>query len=540
MQQTETPGTKTRATGQPAPATGSLGRVAVFGASGRTGTQVLRQLLIQGCCPRVRAIVRSTAQIEDKLASWKQLPTATPVSIELKAVGDLTKLDIHALRDLVSDVDAIIWVAGATGGRGGIETSPSALDEATLRRLCDALASASPASSSRNGVLFQPPEEMARVLDFGRGRIVADAFTSVDDVIMGGLSKSGIVYDEHQSQGIFTGTVTTEGGGGFCHVRCDASMVSPTSLSGDVPLHALEENGRAVSYWNLAAYDGLAVVVRGDGRRYKLNLKTTAESEMVFQQEFSTSDDLPPGTFETHFLPFADFVPVRRGLPLYSAGPETYAVHLDPASIRSIGLVYSKVAIGGGPAIDFTPGRFQLACRRISAYRMVPPRFIVLSSAAVTRPYWPPLKRQAYPDVAQVPIVQLNPAGVLGHKLAGEDAVRTLVCHRSSLGAPYAIVRAVGLNDGDDPSFPGAASGELRFGQGDLMVGKISRAALAELLVRLLRERDAFCKTFEVKQEPRSMSDAPGAAVSETSALGAKLRQLRVDVARALKPAQAL
>ncbi|KAF6001457.1 hypothetical protein F1559_001360 [Cyanidiococcus yangmingshanensis] len=453
----------------------SLGTVAVFGASGRTGIQVLRQLCAQGCCRQVRAIVRDAARLETELATWKQPSTASPVTVQVKAVGDLTQLDVRSLSDLVSDVDAIIWVAGATGGRGGIETPPAALDEATLRRLCDALALQPSTPSSEHRVTFRSPEEMADVLDFGRGRIVADAFTSVDDVVMGGLSSSGLIYDEREALGIFAGTVTTDGGGGFCHVRCDASMVAPAQRFGDVSLLTSEENGCRVSYWDLSSYDGLAVVVRGDGRRYKLNLKTTAEPETVFQQEFSTSGDLPPGTFETHFLPFADFVPVRRGLPLYGSGPVTYAMQLDPSRIRSIGLVYSKVAIGGGPAIDFMPGSFRLACRRISAYRQVPPRLIVLSSAAVTRPYWSPLKRQAYPELAQVPIVKLNPFGVLGHKLAGEDAVRTLVSHRSSLGAPYTIVRAVGLNDGDDPSFPGAATGELRFGQGDLMVGKISR-----------------------------------------------------------------
>jgi len=537
MQQTSSAGTAGTGTADASSTdskpTAGVGTVAVFGASGRTGKQLLRQLCSQRACRQVRAIVRDASRLRSELASWKQDPSLSGVHVDVRAVGDLTRLDSKALSELVRGVDAIIWSAGASGGRDGFQTSPAALDEATLQRLCSVLAT----ESTANGVTFRSPDEMVRVLDFGRGPLVPAAFTAVDDVIMGGQSKSSFHFDSNDSVGLFTGLVTTDGGGGFCHVRCDASAVMPAERFGDAPLVNVDENGRSVPHWDLAAYDGIALVVRGDGRRYKVNLKTSSEPELVFQQEFVTSDDLPPGTFETHFLPFADFVPVRRGEPVYSTGSaQLYAMKLDPNRIRSVGLVYSKVAIGGGPAIDFRPGRFHLACRRICAYRQVPPRFLALSSAAVTRPYWPPLKRQAYPELAQVPIVKLNPAGVLGHKLAGEDAVRTLVSHRSSLGAPYAIVRAVGLNDGDDPDFPGAAQGELRFGQGDLMVGKISRTVLAELLVNLLNEPEGFCKTFEVKQEPKTMSRNGTGASAATLSLAEKLRQLRTDVARALKP----
>jgi hypothetical protein len=51
-----------------------------------------------------------------------------------------------------------------------------------------------------------------------------------------------------------------------------------------------------------------------------------------------------------------------------------------------------------------------------------------------------------------------------------------------------------------------------------------------------LNEPEGFCKTFEVKQEPKTMSRNGTGASAATLSLAEKLRQLRTDVARALKP----
>eukprot|EP00931_Biecheleriopsis_adriatica_P027241 TRINITY_DN16417_c0_g1_i1.p1 TRINITY_DN16417_c0_g1~~TRINITY_DN16417_c0_g1_i1.p1 ORF type:complete len:377 (+),score=61.87 TRINITY_DN16417_c0_g1_i1:27-1157(+) len=127
------------------------------------------------------------------------------------------------------------------------------------------------------------------------------------------------------------------------------------------------------------------------------------------------------------------------------------------------------------------------------------PRLVMCSSAAVTRPSWSTAKKQQFPGVADIPIVRLNPNGILGKKAAAEEVVR-----RSSV--PYAIVRPTGLND----AWP---SGRPLLSQGDMAVGRMSRADLASLLVSLLDESSATGKTFEAVSvagypKPRSYDQA--------------------------------
>lgn len=75
-----------------------------------------------------------------------------------------------------------------------------------------------------------------------------------------------------------------------------------------------------------------------------------------------------------------------------------------------------------------------------------------------------------------------------GHSLSWKAAAEELV--RGS-GHPYSIIRPGWLVDRPP-------RGGLRFGQGDLLDGRLSRHALADLCVEVLRHRDARGKTFEV------------------------------------------
>jgi len=111
------------------------------------------------------------------------------------------------------------------------------------------------------------------------------------------------------------------------------------------------------------------------------------------------------------------------------------------------------------------------------------PSIVMCSSAGVTRPQWPDEKKQRYPGAADIPIVRLNPLGILDVKREGEDALR-------ASGASYAIVRPCGLND----KWP---SGRPVLSQGDVAVGRINREDVADVLTQMLFEPHASGKTLE-------------------------------------------
>ena len=108
---------------------------------------------------------------------------------------------------------------------------------------------------------------------------------------------------------------------------------------------------------------------------------------------------------------------------------------------------------------------------------------MMCSSAGVTRPAWPEEKKTRYPGAADIPIVRLNPLGILDVKRQGEEALR-------EGGASYVVVRPCGLNDAHP-------SGRPLLSQGDIAVGRINRADVADLLTRMLFEPEAVGTTFE-------------------------------------------
>jgi uncharacterized protein YbjT (DUF2867 family) len=127
---------------------------------------------------------------------------------------------------------------------------------------------------------------------------------------------------------------------------------------------------------------------------------------------------------------------------------------------------------------------------------------VMCSSAGVTRTTWPDDKRQRFEGAADIPIVRLNPFGILDQKRMSEQALRDTGCR-------YAIVRPTGLND----NWP---SGRAILSQGDLAVGRINRDDVAELLCALLAAPAAAAaagKTFEAMgvpayPKPRSLEPA--------------------------------
>lgn len=84
---------------------------------------------------------------------------------------------------------------------------------------------------------------------WGAERLDLLEFGPLDDVVMGGASRSSFSFSE--SRGVWSGTITTENNGGFA--GCRSRAVTP----------ALD----------LSSYLGLRLHVKADGKRYKLILR---------------------------------------------------------------------------------------------------------------------------------------------------------------------------------------------------------------------------------------------------------------------------
>lgn len=112
------------------------------------------------------------------------------------------------------------------------------------------------------------------------------------------------------------------------------------------------------------------------------------------------------------------------------------------------------------------------------------PKVVMLSSAGVTRPSWDEDKKKMLVGAADIPIVRLNPFGILDVKRESEEKLR-------ETGVNYCIVRPAGLND----KWPAGSRPVLS--QGDVAVGRINRKDVADLLVDVLSAPEATGKTFE-------------------------------------------
>ena len=111
-------------------------------------------------------------------------------------------------------------------------------------------------------------------------------------------------------------------------------------------------------------------------------------------------------------------------------------------------------------------------------------RVVMLSSAGVTRTEWDAAKAEALVGAADIPIIRLNPGGILDRKREAEEILR-------SSGVPYSVVRPTGLKD-DWPQ------GRPILSQGDVAVGRTAPADLARVLVSALIEPGSAGKTFEM------------------------------------------
>lgn len=145
---------------------------------------------------------------------------------------------------------------------------------------------------------------------------------AIDDRVMGGVSASQMRYDA-AGHGVFTGEVSLDNNGGFASVRAPAEAPA-------------------------AAADARACLleVRGDGRRYKFNLRTDSGFDGITHQ---ATFEPPAGEWAVVRLPLESFAATWRGRPA-SAEP------LRAAQIKQVGLLIA----------DRQAGPFQLDVRVIA------------------------------------------------------------------------------------------------------------------------------------------------------------------------------
>lgn len=152
----------------------------------------------------------------------------------------------------------------------------------------------------------------------------------VDDDVMGGRSNSRATIVEGNGNGTdnanilrFFGTMSLENNGGFSSVRSDWQ---PIDLSGT---------------------DGILLRVLGDGKAYRLRIRSTETGPNVtYNALFQTT----PDAWQLVYIPYDGMVPTLRGFRM-DVGP------LDPAKISAFGFMLS----------DKQPGEFALAVNWIRA-----------------------------------------------------------------------------------------------------------------------------------------------------------------------------
>jgi len=146
----------------------------------------------------------------------------------------------------------------------------------------------------------------------------------INDAVMGGISTSRFWHDP-AGHAVFEGVVSLERNGGFASVRA---------------AHLALGSSATIEY---------VLTVLGDGKRYKVNLRTEDSFDGVnYQAEFQTL----AGQWIKVSLALSAFAPTFRGRPVPDAPP------LNPVRVRQVGLVIS----------DRQAGPFRLCIRRIACY----------------------------------------------------------------------------------------------------------------------------------------------------------------------------
>ncbi|XBI99367.1 hypothetical protein VPH35_019454 [Triticum aestivum] len=358
--------------------------VLVTGATGGVGRRVVDVLRKKGV--PVRVLVRNAEKARTMLGPDVDL-----------IIGDVTKgdtLDPKYFKGIKKVINAVSVIVGPKEGdtpdrqkySQGIKffepeikgPSPEMVEYLGMQNLINAVKES--VGLSEGKLLFGFKANLC-------GKFVWGA---LDDVVMGGVSESAFQIQPTGSEtgeatGLFKGTVSTSNNGGFTSIRTKNFTV-PEDLS---------------------AYDGVELRVKGDGRRYKLIIRTSYEWDTI---GYTASFDTTKGEWQSVRIPFSSLIPVFRARTATDAPP------FDASNITALQLMFSKFEYDGKLNPTFAEGQFELPFSSIKAYISEPitPRFIHVSSAGVTRPERPGLDLSKQP-----PAVRMNKelGSILTYKL---------------------------------------------------------------------------------------------------------------------------
>ena len=179
-----------------------------------------------------------------------------------------------------------------------------------------------------------------------KNQFLKNIWGAVDDVVMGGVSRSQIIFGEKTA--IFTGMVSTNNNGGFVSVR---------TKNFNVPL-------------DFSAYEGIRLRVKGDGQRYKFITRCEGKWDGI---SYCFSFDTIANTWITVDVPFGDLTPVFRAKTVKDVG------QFDKSKLYSLQLMLSKFEYDGDLNPTFKAGSFNLEIESIKAYgRSDSPRLVLM------------------------------------------------------------------------------------------------------------------------------------------------------------------
>ena len=147
----------------------------------------------------------------------------------------------------------------------------------------------------------------------------------VNDGVMGGLSQ-GIIEMTQNDSLLFKGNISLQNNGGFSSFRIAGKL------------------------WDLSAWKGVEILVKGDGRTYGLRAttdKTFLRSSVSFTADFKTVKD----EWVKLQIPFSKMKASWRGRKLDR--------NFDPAQIKGLGIILA----------DKQAGKFALEIKSISAWK---------------------------------------------------------------------------------------------------------------------------------------------------------------------------
>ncbi|CAN8068701.1 unnamed protein product [Agarophyton chilense] len=462
------------------------GAYLVTGASGRTGSRVVRNLLSEG--KRVNALTRDHQRLIDALENLE-------VNVDEEEHNGRLKVFVADLFNLSPQIfDDVVCIASCTGTTSrSVSTTERDTSPGTSQRPPFVLES-KPENVEYVGIrnlVHEAQKHFSRtragnpsisIIDLSDVTAVCSQWSPVNDGVMGGVSTSSV--QSKNGELVFAGIVSTENNGGFASARM-SDLETPINLSG---------------------YDGLLMRVKGDGKNYKMIVRCEQKWDgLCHCLTFETTKD---EWIEVR-MPFDEFNSVRRAKTVDDAPT------LNPSNIVALQLMLSKFEYDGELNPTFNPGPFELRVSDIRAYVDDPntdcPKLVHVGTAASTRT----LRKNEFKE--QIPIVQLSDklGRILDWKLAGEDTIRTS-------DVPYCVLRSTGLND-----TTGAVGIEnLVFDQGDFLTGILNRDDLAKLVIEAFSNPAFTNVTTEVSARNEGQ---------EGSSLKEQLQNLKVDNERERK-----